>query len=210
MEEQDANNEILKSIEEALTREGQAGLEALSSLTVALNQPTPDIEKLGRGIIDLQITSNSLEQTSDRISILEAHLNSELESINVLIKDLQSDVYSPPADLAKQTIDYQRKIKVLSSKLPDLRDRVASSSARTRPKVTIQDVKAEEGEFKELMGAVKILEVEAKSYHGLPQDTDLARLELETVRAELRDLTRQRNSMFEGLVERASPRKFRS
>jgi HAUS augmin-like complex subunit 1 len=57
---------------------------------------------------------------------------------------------------------------------------------------------------------VKDLEAQVKSYHGLPQDTDLARLELESIRVELRDLTRRRDNMFEGLVERESPKKSRS
>jgi len=57
---------------------------------------------------------------------------------------------------------------------------------------------------------VQELELKVKSYQGLPQDSDLARLELEGLRIELRDLTRQRDSMFEGLVERESPQKKRS
>jgi HAUS augmin-like complex subunit 1 len=128
-----------------------------------------------------------------------------------LIKDLQSDAYQPSPDLTKQTIDYQRKTKALASKLPELRDRVTSLAASLgNRKVTIQDVKAEEEKFKSLLSTVKDLEVQVKSYHGLPQDTDLARLELEGVRVELQDLRHQRDSMFEGLVERETPRRGRS
>jgi HAUS augmin-like complex subunit 1 len=209
-QEANPNAELLHSIEESLTREGQTSLEALSSLSVALNQPIPDTEKLGRKIVDLQVTAYDLEQASDRVSILENHLNAELAKINKLVEELQSDAYQPPADLSKQTIDYQRKTKALAAKLPELREKVASLSAKEgTPQVTIQDVKAEEGKFKELMATVKDMEAQVKSYHGLPQDTDLARLELESLRIELRDLSRQRDSMFEGLVERETPRKPR-
>jgi HAUS augmin-like complex subunit 1 len=207
----DPNAEILDAIERSLTREGKASLEALSTLSVSLNQPVADIENLGRSMIDLQVTSYNLDQDSDRISILEQHLNTELDRINTLIKELQSDVYQCPSDLAKQTIDYQRKTKALAAQLPELRDRVASLSAISgAPGVRIEDVKAEEDKFKDMMSDVKALEAQVKTYHGLPQDTDLARLELESVRVELRDLTRQRDSMFEGLVERESPKKPRS
>jgi len=210
-EEADPNRELVNAIEESLTREGQTSLEALSTLRVILNQPAPDTEKLGRSIIDLQVTSYDLEQASDRISILEKHLDNELQNINNLIKDLQSDTYQPPSDLTKQTIDYQRKTKALASKLPELKDRVASLTASVGTlKIPIQGVKAEEDKFKDLMAIVKGLEAQVKSYHGLPQDTDLARLELEGLRVELRDLTRQRDRMFEGLVERESPKKTRS
>jgi HAUS augmin-like complex subunit 1 len=207
----DQNTQLLNSIEESLTREGTTSLEALSTLSVALNQPIPDIEKLGRSIVGLQVTSYDLDQATDRISILENHLNNELNNINALIKDLQSDAYQPPLDLTKQTTDYQRKTKALASKLPELRDRVASLTTSTgSSKITIQDVKAEEDKFKGLIAIVKDLEAQVKSYHGLPQDTDLARLELEIIRVELRDLTRRRDNMFEGLVERESPKKSRS
>lgn len=207
----DPNAEILRDIEQALTPEGEASLDALSSLSVLLNQPVADTENLGRRVIDLQVTSYNLDQASDRISVLEKHLHIELDRINNLIKDLESDAYQCPPNLGKQTTDYQRKTKVLAAQLPELRDRVASLSAATGiPVTTVEDVKVEEDRFKDMTVKVNVLEAEVKKYHGLPQDTDLARLELESLRVELRDLTRQRDSMFEGLVERESPKKTRS
>lgn len=200
---------LLNSIEDSLSREGQTTLEALSTLSVTLKQPIPDVEKLGRSIIDLHVTSYNLDQAADRVLVLEKHLKGELAKINSLIADLQSDVYQPSSELAKQTNDYQRKIKGLASKLPELKERVASLSAAAGTPITIQDVKIEEDKFRALMGIVKDLETQVKSYHGLPQDTDLARLELESLKMELRDLTRERDSMFEGLVERETPRKPR-
>ncbi|RDL32460.1 Uncharacterized protein BP5553_08916 [Venustampulla echinocandica] len=205
----DLNKDILGSVEESLTREGQMSLEALSSLSVALNQSIPDTEGMGRGIFNLHVTTCDLDQAADRVSILENHLKTELDRINALIEELKGEAYQPPTDLAKQTADFQRKIKGLTSKLPELKERVTSLTAAAGTPIRIEDVKTEEARFKELMADVKDLEAQVKSYHGLPQDTDLARLELESLRVELRDLTRQRDSMFEGLVERESPRKTR-
>jgi HAUS augmin-like complex subunit 1 len=209
--DEDPNVEILNGLETALTREGQTSIEALSTLSVLLNQPLADTESMGRNIIDLQVTSYNLDQASDRISILENRLNTELDRINTLIKDLESDAYQRPPDLVKQTTDYQRKTKALATQLPELRDRVASLSAVTgTPTATVEDVKAEEHKYKDMIAKVNALEAQVRTYHGLPQDTDLARLEVERVRVELRNLTRQRDSMFEGLVERETPRKPRS
>ncbi|KAH8819607.1 hypothetical protein F5884DRAFT_661227 [Xylogone sp. PMI_703] len=200
--------ELLSSIEERLTREGGSSLVALANLSVALNQPFADAESLGRSIVDLQVTSYDLEQASDRVTILENFLNKELEQINAIIEELQSDAYQAPSDLAKQTMDLQRKTKVLATKIPEARDRVASlQGSAARVKFTLEDVLAEEEKFKASMAEVKDLEAQLKSYHGLPQDTDLARLELERLRVDLRHLTRQRDNMFEGLVERESPRR---
>jgi HAUS augmin-like complex subunit 1 len=203
--------ELLASIEENLSREGEQSFNALATLSVTLSQPVPDVERLGRRMVDLQVSAAELEQASERISVLEAHLTDELASINNMIKELQSDAYQSQEHMSKQTIDYQRKAKALASKLPELRDRVAAMSAKEgSAKVTIQDVKGEEEKYRDLMKIVTDLEAQVKTYHGLPQDTDLARLELESLRVELQDLTRQRDSMFEGLVERESPKKTRS
>ncbi|CZS92572.1 hypothetical protein WAI453_006688 [Rhynchosporium graminicola] len=210
-EDADSHTELLHSLEDNLTKVGQTSLDTLAAMSVVLNQPVPTIERLGRGIVDLQVTAYDLEQVSERVSVLEAHLMNELDNINALIKDLQSDEYQPSSDLMKQTIDYQRRAKALSAKLPEQRDRMGSTATGSGPsKITIQDVKLEEDKFKAMMETVKDLEAKVKSYHGLPQDIDLARLELEGLRLELRGLTLQRDSMFEGLVERESPKKTRS
>ena len=207
----ESDTELLTSIEGSFTTEGETSLEALSSLSVTLHQPIPDTEKMGRAIIDLRVTCHDVDQASDRVAILEKHLNGELERANALMKDLQNDAYQVSPDLSKQTVDFQRKTKILAAKLPEFRDRVASlwvSAGRSR--IRVEDVKAEEENFQDLLSKVKDLETQVRSYHGLPQDTDLARLELESVRVELRDLTRQRDSLFEGLVERESPRKSKT
>ena len=209
-EEDGPNAQLMQSLEASLTREGLSTLEVLAVLSEEFGQSIADVVKMGRSMIDLQVTTNHLDQASDRISALERHMNTELDTINILIKDLQSDTYQAPTGLAKETSSYQRQAKVLAAKLPEIKDRVASlSAAMGSSKITIGDVKLEEDKFRELMGTVKDLEAQLKSYHGLPQDTDLARLELETVRVELRDLTQQRDSMFEGLVERESPKRRR-
>ncbi|RDW73876.1 hypothetical protein BP5796_07318 [Coleophoma crateriformis] len=209
-EESDPDSELQESLQAALPSEGVASLDTLSTLGIVLQQPFPDSERLASGILDLQVRTFELEQASDRVSVLEKYLAEELVRIKTMIEELQSDAYQPSSDLAKQTLVYQRRTKALATKLPELKDRAAALSATAgKPKHTIEEVKVEEERYKTLMGSVKELEVQAKTFHGLPHDTDLARLELEQLRAELRDLTQQRDSMFEGLVERESPQKPR-
>jgi HAUS augmin-like complex subunit 1 len=206
----DPDGEILNAVEDHLTREGHASLEALSSAGVVLRQPFAETERLARKIFDLQVASFNLEQASDRVAILHKHLTTELQQITVLVEEMQGDTYQPSAELPKQALDYQRKAKVLAAKLPELNGRIASlTAAAGEPKPTIEDVRVEEEKFRELMATVKELEAQVKAYHGLPHDTDLARLEVEGLRVELKKLTRQRDCMFEGLVERESPTKAR-
>lgn len=206
-----SNSHILKSLEDNLTGEGKISLDALASTGVALNLPFADVEQVAQKILDVQVTSSNLDRVAERVFILERELNKELQHVTALLQELQSDIYQPSPDLPKQTLNYQRKTKALSAKLPELKDRVAFISAAVGiPKPTIHDVQGDEEKFKDLMVTVKRLEAQVRDYHGLPHDTDLARLELETLRVELKDITRKRDGMFEGLVERESPQKFRS
>ena len=45
------------------------------------------------------------------------------------------------------------------------------------------------------------------AFAGLPPDVELARQEVEGLREELRGLVARRDEVFEGLVERETPRK---
>ncbi|KAF7876581.1 hypothetical protein EAF04_001669 [Stromatinia cepivora] len=208
--ENDPNVELLHTLEDSLTPEGQTSLETLASLSTTLNLSTPSPELIGRKLLSLQTTSYTLSQASSRIATLQRSLTTELANLTPLIASLQSPSYQAPTDLPKQTVDLQRKAKILTSKLPEIRERIAalsSSSNISTPKITVETIKAEEEKFKEWLKRVKDLETQVKAFHGLPQDIDLARLELESLRMELRDLTRERDGLFEGLVERESPKK---
>ncbi|KAF7874404.1 uncharacterized protein EAF02_008381 [Botrytis sinoallii] len=206
----DPNTELLHTLEDSLTPEGQTALESLSSLSTTLNLSTPSTEIIGRKLLSLQTTSYTLSQATSRVATLQRSLTTELTNLTTLIASLQSPSYQAPTDLPKQTLDLQRKIKILTSKLPEIRERTAalsSSPNSSTSKITVETIKAEEEKFKEWLATVKDLEMQVKAFHGLPQDIDLARLELESLRMELRDLTRERDGLFEGLVERESPKK---
>ena len=58
-----------------------------------------------------------------------------------------------------------------------------------------------------MLSRKKDLEAQVNAFQGLPPDRDLARQELEALRAELRGVARRRDAVFEGLVERETPRK---
>ncbi|QSZ32023.1 hypothetical protein DSL72_001592 [Monilinia vaccinii-corymbosi] len=206
--ENDPSIELLTTLEDSLTPEGQTSLESLASLSTTLNLSTSSPELIGRKLLSLQTTSYILSQASSRVAILQRSLATEITNLSKLIDSLQSSSYHAPSDLPKQTLDLQRKTKILASKLPEMRERIAAlSSSSNTPKVTVETIKAEEEKFKEWLDTVKGLETQVKAFHGLPQDTDLARLELESLRLELRELTRERDGLFEGLVERESPKK---
>ena len=202
--------ELLGSLEDNLTKSGKESLEALAETATVLNLPFADTEEMARRVVDLQVNSFNIAQASSCVSILHDHLESESELASKMLEEFEGEEYRASSDVTKQTAEYQRKAKLLVNKLPELTERIAAlqNSENTGPvQTSIQDIDAEEKRFKAALAMVKDLEVQVKSYHGLPHDTDLARQELERLRDELQKLTKQRDGMFEGLVERESPAK---
>ncbi|KFY32300.1 hypothetical protein V493_00331 [Pseudogymnoascus sp. VKM F-4281 (FW-2241)] len=210
--ESDARRDLLGSLESNLTADGKKGLDALSEAAAALNLPFGDTEQMATRIMNLHSTTFSLEQIGARVDVLINHMQRELELGASFLHELDSDKYQSSPNLGKQTMEFQRKTKMLAAKLPELRERIsalAASESTGTTKATVQDLGVEEKEFRSIEVLVKDLEGQLKSYHGLPHDTDLARLELETLRAEMTALKKERDGMFEGLVERESPKKQR-
>jgi len=111
--------------------------------------------------------------------------------------------YRPPPDLAKQNLEIQRRVKAAAAALPKTR---ISDGARDDT-LSAEQVREEEEEFLALLTRRNELDAQIKGFQGLPPDTDAARHKLESLRDELRQVTRRRDAVFEGLVERETPRK---
>ncbi|AEO67727.1 cb850af5-d71f-4b9d-bf11-1054d8deacb4 [Thermothielavioides terrestris] len=264
----DAREAILTALESSLTREGQTALNAMATLALQTGVPQPTPTALGAELINLSAQSATLEQTISRIDTLTAYLSREAAATAELSAELGSpsphhhhhDVdndptedgddngpaapqtgYHPPANLAIQNLETQRRIKALSARLPELRDKAASlaksvgsgsgsgggvpsssssssspplpppssspSSSWSLPFPSIEQVRQEEEAYLALLAQKKALDAQVRAFAGLPPDTERARQELEGLRAELRRMTLRRDEVFEGLVERETPRK---
>lgn len=203
-----AREAILTSLEDTLSREGTAALESLSQISLLLSQSHPTYPELGHHLISLSSQASHLEQTQARLDILSRYIAQQSLEIQTLSQDLKAEKYRPPAHLAKQNLEMQRKIKQQSAKLPELRDKVAAlANSVGMPNQTIEQVRKEEEAYLELLAQKKDLDAQIKAFQGLPPDTDQARQELEALRNELRRVTQRRDAVFEGLVERETPRK---
>lgn len=131
-------------------------------------------------------------------------------------REAPSTGYHPSPTLAIQNLSAQRRIKALSSRLPELRDKAKSVTASsnspsspTQSHPTIPHLRAEEEAYLALLSQKRALDAQLQAFHGLPPDTAQARQELESLRQELREMTLRRDEVFEGLVERETPRKGR-
>ncbi|KAF4976086.1 hypothetical protein FZEAL_7196 [Fusarium zealandicum] len=201
---------LLEAVQHNLPTDGHTALDAMAGMALQLGVAFPEPETLGRRMSDLQSSVFDAEQMKARVELLHRHIDDEASHINHLLRDLQTDDYKPPSHLAKQNLEMQRKVKTLSAKLPELQDRVtalAASADSSHP--TIADLTRDEQDYLAMLSRRKELDLQLASFQGLPSNPDIARSELEDMRGQLRSITSQRDSVFEGLVERESPVKRR-
>lgn len=232
-----AREAILTSLEASLTREGQTALTAMAALALQTHTPLPTPATLGAELITLSTESLALEQAIARIHTLTAYLAQEAAATANLAAELRppsphhhdqdedpsetaqgndhrATGYHPPPDLSIQNLSLQRQIKALSSRVPDLRDRAATlaksvGGSGTASSPSIAQIRDEEEAYLSLLAEKRELDAQVRAFHGLPPDTEQARRQLEALRAELRRMTMRRDEVFEGLVERETPRKGR-
>ncbi|KAI8720309.1 hypothetical protein NCS52_00475900 [Fusarium sp. LHS14.1] len=201
---------LLDAVQHNLPPDGHTALDAMAHMALQLGVAFPEPETLGRRMCELQSTIYDTEQMKARVEILHQHIDAEAARINDLLRELQNDDYQPPIQLAKQNLEIQRKVKALSTKLPELQDRVAALAANTDSShPTIADLARDEQEYLAVLARKKELDLQLASFQGLPSNPDMARSELEDLRGQLRSITSQRDAVFEGLVERESPVKRR-
>ncbi|KAK1753492.1 hypothetical protein QBC47DRAFT_44729 [Echria macrotheca] len=204
----DAREAILAAVRENLSREGTAALDAMATAAADCGIAFATPEDLGRRMTELPAQLSELEQMEARVRVLARYMESELQKMQKLAKELMDDKYRPPTDLAKQNLETQRKIKTLSARIPELRDKVSAlANSVGTPNPTIEQVKREEEAYLALLSEKNELEAQVQAFQGLPHDTDQARQELEHLRNELRQTTQRRDAVFEGLVERETPKK---
>ncbi|KAJ4255058.1 hypothetical protein NW762_009862 [Fusarium torreyae] len=201
---------LIEAVQHNLPADGHTALDTMANMALQFGVAFPEAETLGRRMCQLQSSIHDAEQMKARVEVLHKHIDREAARINDILKDLQSDDYQPPAHLAQQNLDMQRKVKALSAKLPELQDKVvalAASADSSHP--TIADLARDEQEYLAVLACKKELDLQLASFQGLPSNPDMARSELEDLREQLRDVTSQRDAVFEGLVERESPVKRR-
>lgn len=204
-------SDLLEAIESNLSKDGKAALDAMASMAVDLGVAYPTPETLGAKFVELQGQALELEDSIERVNLLQRYLDRESARMASFLEELHhGEAYQPAPDLAKQNLELQRKIKGMTARIPELKQQVISLEKTVGlPRLTVEDVRKEEEAYLELLARKKDLDAQVKAFAGLPPDIEAARMELEALRAELRDATEQRDENFEKLVERESPVKSR-
>ncbi|KAI1135430.1 hypothetical protein F5Y05DRAFT_170951 [Hypoxylon sp. FL0543] len=203
--------DLIEAVEANLSKEGKAALDAMASMAVDLGVAYPTPETLGAKFVELQGRALELEDSIERVNLLQRYLDRESARMDSFLEEIHhGEAYQPAPDLAKQNLELQRKIKGMTSRIPELRQQVISLEKTVGlPRLTVEDVRKEEEAYLELLARKKDLDAQVKAFAGLPPDIEAARMELEALRAELREATEERDENFEKLVERESPVKTR-
>lgn len=204
------HEDVFGALEDSLTKDGKASLDSMASAAVYLGMAFPEPAQLGQALLCLQTCNFDLEQAVARVCSLHRYIDFEAARLTDRLEEVSGDEYRPPADLARQNLEMQRKIKAVMKQLPEMKDKVYSlARAIGVPKPTIEQVRLEEARYLELLEVKRRLDQQVSEFEGLPPDTEEARLQLDMMRRELRRITDRRDAVFENLVERETPRKGR-
>jgi len=128
-----SNVPIVNQITSSLTGDGKSSLDALSSLTAALNCASPDTKSLASSLIAEIQTSHSLAQSLMQLQHLQARLESELLSLRSQLNEVRSQAFQPPMSLPRQTMEWNRNTKQLRAKLEEYESRLASLESGDGP-----------------------------------------------------------------------------
>ncbi|PKS07070.1 hypothetical protein jhhlp_005667 [Lomentospora prolificans] len=201
---------LLDSVETSLTKEGRVALNAMANVAAQTGIAFPEPEQLGRKIVEMQGQSFALEQTSQRLDCMVDFLRKETDEANAVLRELHTDGFKPPTDLAKKNLELHKTIKLMADSLPELRNRLTSLSSHSpsiNPRYTFKELEEEEARYLATLDRKKELESQVAAFQGLPSDSDVARAELDSLRSDLINIARKRDMVFENLVERESPKK---
>lgn len=197
-------NEIMEEVEMCLDEKGRDNMNDLAEAAVALGNtlnPTPD--DLSLSIIELTAEEFDAQDQIAKVDQLHRYLQKELVWLQDGLEELRSDkAYETPADIQSLTSEWVRDSKMLSSKVGEYQDRIASLERNQPRGPTIEELMVEEENVIRLRETVKSLQGRVKAFHDLPKDSLEARARYKELERELGQLTRQRDTMFGNLVSR--------
>ncbi|CEO59915.1 hypothetical protein PMG11_04565 [Penicillium brasilianum] len=196
-------NEILDEVEMCLDERGRTNLDDLADAGVTLgNTLNPTPEDLSLSIVELTAEEFDAQDQIAKVDNLHRYLQKELVRLQDDLEELRSDkAYEMLADTQSSTSEWVRGTKVLSTKVGEYQDRIASLERNQPHGPTISELMVQEDNVIRLRETVKSLEGRVKAFHDLPKDISGARVRYKELERELLQLTRQRDTMFGKFVE---------
>ncbi|KAK3060893.1 hypothetical protein LTS18_007469 [Coniosporium uncinatum] len=212
---------IVAALTTNLPTEGKQHLDILAVSTIALDAPDSHPSTLAHSLVSHTMTAHTLSNHLAYLTTIQSHLQSRLQELRSLLNEVRSDAFKPSRDLPRQTADWTRNTKILRAKIGEYTDRLASllgsdvySSPSKSPRkragtiedrapegVDWEDIVRMEQSVLSLRKELEELVTRVERFHDLPPDKEDARKEVERKMRELERLRRQRDGLFEGLVD---------
>ncbi|KAJ5809821.1 uncharacterized protein N7503_002039 [Penicillium pulvis] len=197
-------NEILDEVEMCLDDKGRRDLDDLAESAVVMgNTLNPEPEDLSQSIVELTAEDFEAQDQIAKVEMLRLYLQKELSRLQADLEELKSDeAYAMPQDVQAQTSEWIRGTKMLTTKVGEYHDRIASLERNQPAGPTIEQLMLDEENVVRLQDIVKSLEARVRAFHDLPTDIPGARARYKELERELSQLNRQRDMLFGTLVGR--------
>jgi HAUS augmin-like complex subunit 1 len=193
--------DLLDEVERCLDDNGTRDLEDLAETAAVLGGLGTRIKDVRQSIIELTREEFETQEQMRRVETMHGYLKKELVALNKHLEELKSNsTFEMPANLPALTAEWTRSTKLLNAKVSEYQDRAAALQRSRNKGPTLEDVVSEEAQASSVLESVKSLEARIQSFHDLPKDLSGARAKYSELEAELAQVIRQRDSMFEHLV----------
>ncbi|KAI9932759.1 hypothetical protein ASPWEDRAFT_33694 [Aspergillus wentii DTO 134E9] len=198
--EEQQKKEILDEMELCLDENGRRDLNDLAETTAILGTLGTENRDLGQSIIELTRDEFDAQEQVFKVDMLRKYLETELATLQQQLEELRTDkAYEMSPNLPALTAEWTRSTKLLSAKVREYQDRIASLE-RNKPKgPTIEELVVDEEGVIKLRELVKTLETRIKLLHDLPKDVPEAKTQYKKLERELVELTEERDTMHENL-----------
>ncbi|KAL3479513.1 hypothetical protein BJX99DRAFT_71879 [Aspergillus californicus] len=201
--EEKQKTELLDAVEHYLDDDGVQNLEDLAETAAILGALGTSTKDVGQSIIGLTKEEFDTQDQLRKVESLLVYLERELGTLREQLQELTSNpAFETPANLPALTSEWTRSTKLLSAKINEYKDRTMYSERNRSRGATLDDIMSEEMEVSRMIESAKSLEARMMLFHDLPKDISGARAKYRELERELNQLTQQRDSMFENLVER--------
>ena len=197
--ESEANAEVLRSVMTGL--EGCESLDALAETVVALSCSDADVSTVGREMIGLTTQKFEAEQQACRAEAQIEAIISDQTKLSTQLKDLRREDFEPRSNLPELTVDWTRNIKQLKAKIGEYDDRLAGLRTTQPTTAKLEDVSLLAAVLSTQQQRLDELNAHLKAYQSLPTDPKAARATLEAARTKLRNQVKERDQLFERLVD---------
>ncbi|WPG97638.1 Hypothetical protein R9X50_00041800 [Acrodontium crateriforme] len=183
-----------------LTDNGETSLEALAESFVLLDATNPS-ETAGN-LSNLSIRHYEAREQLTRTEVQLDAIRREHDRLASVMKAIKCNDFSAAPNLPEDTVEWARSAKHLKAKIGEYEERLNAFRATTGPLTTCEDISEQTESLLKDQSRLDVLTTQMKAFQSLPPDRTAAMAKLEYARDELRKLTKQRDQLFEGLVDR--------